>query len=151
MRMLGCVLVLGAGLVLAGCGGGNQTPKAGPGKGTPGGGKTPAGPVDDPETKIVGTWKMAKADPDTATVAVGSEVEFAMGGKYRVLGAKGGKWATEGTYKVEGNKAEGYKLVTTIQVGPGRNIMSFTLLKLTDADLIRRTPAGDVEELTKVK
>jgi uncharacterized protein (TIGR03066 family) len=134
MRILGCVLVAGVGLVLIGCGGRNNT--SGSAATGTSGGSTPKA-VD---AKMVhGTWKLVKAEEEAQAPPVGTELEFTADGKCRMF--NGGKGSSEGTYTPEANK-----LIMKYKALGQEPTKRFTILDLTATDLVWRTDPGFKEE-----
>jgi uncharacterized protein (TIGR03066 family) len=145
MRILGCVFLLGAGLVLAAGCGGNRGNKAGGGtpaaethteasdRGTAGAGSN--------AEKIVGVWDVVKGEG----APPGAKVEFTRDGKVKMMAKLQGKEFNDevGTYKVEGDK------LTVTQ--KGGQAETDRIQTLNDTTLIVRDPAGKVEEYHRKK
>jgi uncharacterized protein (TIGR03066 family) len=136
MKALGCVLLVGVVVALAGCGGRRAAePPASP--------KVAPEPVD--ATKLVGVWELVKGEEGQSD-PVGSTIEFTKDGKIHMESPdKNKKGKVQGTYRVEGSKL----IVTTQPVGKDFDT-TYSIQKLTDTTLVRRN-AGAVEEEYKRK
>jgi uncharacterized protein (TIGR03066 family) len=146
MKVFGCVLLVGVGLVLTGCGGrtGNE-PVASRRTSAHSDAAANAEPVD--AKKIVGIWELVKGDEDQSAPK-GTRFEFDKDGKFKVwpAGAKAPEPKTLGTYKVEGNKL----ILTQAPIGIESHT-TYTVLSLTDTTLVRRSPGAIEEEFKRVK
>ena len=145
MRILGCVVLLGAGLVLVGCGGNKSSSGRTTGggtttaEGTTGAGGQEASTAD----KLAGVWEVVKSED----APPGATIEFTKDGKMKMtVNVKGKEMSQEGMYKVEGDK------ITSIQTFAGKERReTATIQTLNDTTLITRDEKGKVDEFKRKK
>jgi len=104
----------------------------------------PAAKKDDPATRLVGTWELAKSGGD---LPPGTIIEFTKDGKLKaVLKADDQEITIEGTYKLDKNKIE-----VKVKVGEETVEETVTIKRLTDKELEVEDKEGKVDTFKKKK
>jgi uncharacterized protein (TIGR03066 family) len=134
------VLLAGAGLVLAGCGG-NRANKTGVTTGPEGTTRAETHAEASNADKLVGVWEVVKSEE----APPGATIEFTKDGKLKMaVNVKGKEMTQEGTYKVEGDK------ITSVQTFGGKEHRETAIIQtLNDTTLVTRDEKGKVDEFKR--